>query len=165
MKRRYVIGIVCAALLCVVLLVMFITPSVRVTYHQWRMNVAYNTLFGDPEPVGNGLASHDLTGVDVDAVTGNYEFHRTKLVELNVLAHLRIDFPNLATDGSEQRSAARSAFVDRMWDHFPGHRHYYLAGDGSFETYVPVAEKGAWEEFMQSELTNSNPSGQSHGTK
>jgi len=120
------------------------------------MNSAYNTLFGDPQPVGDGLASYDVTGIDVDAVLADYEAHRQQLVDLNVFAYLQADFPALTSDGTKQQSDARSAFVHRLWDRFPEHAHYYLDGTGSFETWVPIDTANDWREFIGSELDRWN---------
>lgn len=155
MKRRFAILAIILALFGVASFAIVNTAFVQSSYHQWRMNVAYNTLFGNPQPAGNGLAAYDVTGVDVDGVMAAYNFHRNELVELNVLTRLHAEFPNLASDGTDQQSDARSAFAHRMWKQFPSHRHYYLAGNGSFETYVPVTEESDWDRFIKSELTTS----------
>jgi hypothetical protein len=39
-----------------------------------------------------------------------------------------------------------------MRNHFPGHRYYFLADDGSFETWIPVDAKNDWAKFAKSEL-------------
>lgn len=140
-----------AASASVLLCLTIFRRTLAVGYHQWRMNAEYNTIFGAPESAGGGLASHDVTGVDVDAVMNKYTHHRQALVDLGVLSHMSASFPQLASDGTKQQSEARSKFVHRMWNKFPGHRHYYLAGNGTFETWVPIADKPAWKSFIAAE--------------
>ncbi len=154
MSRRNTILSAIAAVLVIGLIAFANRKAIQISYHQWRMDSAYNTLFGNPQPVGNGLASHDVTGVDVDSVMNAYETHRELLVGFNVLHHMPASFPNLASDGSVQQSDLRSDFVHRMWQNFPGHKHYYLAGDGSFETWMPIDAKNDWDTFIGSELAN-----------
>ena len=151
-NRKYALlaCVVVSAATFVLCLTVFRKP-LAVAYHQWRMSAEYNTIFGDPEPVGNGLASYDVTGVDVDAVLERYFRHRQALVDLGILCHVSARFPRLNSDGTEQQSQARSAFVNRMWSRFPGHKHYYLSGDGTFETWMPVAEETAWKNFVDDE--------------
>jgi hypothetical protein len=55
------------------------------------------------------------------------------------------------SDGTGEQSKARAAFVNRMWNWFPGHKHYYLASDGTFETWAPIAAKSDWESFIDTE--------------
>ena len=153
-NRKYVL-IACAifATATIVLSLTVFSNPLAIAYHKWRMNAEYNTIFGDPQPVGNGIASFDVNGVDVDAVTERYFTHRQALVDYGVLLHLSSTFASLNSDGTEEQSQARSAFVDRMWSRFPGHRHYYLSGDGSFETWIPVDEESAWIAFIDDEGT------------
>ena len=115
------------------------------------MTAEFNTIFGDPQPAGNGLASYDVTGVDVDAVMQRYEAHRQRLVDFGVLSQLTASFPELASDGSTSQSDARSDFVQRMWDVFPAHRYYYLDADGGFSTWVPVSDAPRWQQFLDAE--------------
>jgi hypothetical protein len=115
------------------------------------MTAAYNTILGDAEPRSDGLASHDVTGVDVDAVMTRYTQHRQALLDLGVLSHIMARLPHIASDGTEQQSTARSAFLHRMWDRFPGHKHYCLDGDGTFEAWVPVTDTARWEIFVEAE--------------
>lgn len=124
---------------------------IRVGYHTWRMNAELNTTFGDPQPEGIGLASYDVTGVDVDAVMQRYESHRQRLVDLGVLVHLIASLPSLASDGSTSRSDARSDFMQRMWNAFPAHRHYYLDGEGAFSAWAPVSDATRWQQFLDTE--------------
>jgi hypothetical protein len=133
--------------------------AISIAFHQWRMEAAYGSLFGNPEPIGNGLAAFDVSAKDVDAAIANYESHREALVRLNALAHLTASFPELASDGTEDRSEKRSEFVHRMWRVFPGHRHYWLRPDGTFETWVPVTNTKQWKTFLDSEIqtVGSNP--------
>lgn len=125
--------------------------SIVAAYHSWRMNAEYSTLFGNPQPNGNGLASHDVTGVDVDAVMERYEFHRQCLVDSGDLTLLTGTFPWLVSEGSIESSDARSNFSERMWKEFPLHRHYYLAPDGSFSTWVSNDDALRWQEFIDAE--------------
>ena len=156
MSRRNTI-LIAALAACVIGLIAFGNwEPIRIWYHQWRMNSAYNTLFGDPEPAGNGLAAHDVTGIDVDSVMNTYETHRNILVELDVLHHAKAELPNLVSDGTREQSDLRSEFAHRMWQKFPGHKHYYLAGDGSFETWIPIDAKNDWNTFIDSELAESS---------
>lgn len=152
MSRRNTIYIAILAVLVIGLIAFANRKSIQISYHQWRMNSAFNTLFGNPQPAGNGLASHDVTGIDVDSVMNSYESHRQRLLELNVLHHAKAQFPNLASDGTKKHSDLRSEFTHRMWREFPGHKHYYLAGDGSFETWIPIDAKNDWDKFIGSEL-------------
>ena len=115
------------------------------------MNTEFNTIFGAPQLSGNGLASFDVTGIDVDAVMLRYESHRQQLVELGVLAKLTATFPLLASDGSVLRSDARSDFTRRMWIAFPAHRHYYLDSGGNFSTWVHVSDATRWQQFLDAE--------------
>ena len=139
-------------MLALVLVGLFVLRHpIRVGYHTWRMNAEFNTIFGDPQPEGNGLASYDATGIDVDAVMQRYESHRQCLVDLGVLAHLTASFPSLASDGSTLRSSTRSDFVRRMWSAFPAHRHYYLDTDGAFSAWAPVSDATRWQEFLDAE--------------
>jgi len=155
MSRRNTILIAVVAILVVGLIAFANLNSIQISYHQWRMNSAYNTLFGDPQPAGKGLASHDVTGIDVDSVMNTYEMHRQSLVELNVLHHVKADFPKLASHGTPEISELRSEFVNRMWRNFPGHKHYYLADDGSFETWIPIDSKNEWDKFIDAERVDS----------
>ena len=151
-NRKYVLlacGIATAATF-VLCLTVFRKP-LTIAYHQWRMSAEFNTVFGDPQPAGNGLASFDVTGVNVDAVMKRYSNHRQKLVDLGVLRHFSSTFSRLNSDGTQEQSQARSAFVNRIWSQFPGHRHYYLSADGSFETWIPVADETAWIAFIDDE--------------
>ena len=125
--------------------------SLAVAYHQWRMEAAYGSLFSNPQPVGNGLARYDVTATDVDAAIKSYESHRQSLVELNALAHVTTSFPHLANEGTDRRVDTRSAFVNRMWDVFPNHRHYWLAPDGTFEAWVPASKEHNWKTFLNGE--------------
>ncbi len=155
--RRYLVLLIAVAAAASVLLCLAVfRHRLTIAYHQWRMNAEYNTIFGDPELVGNGLASYDVTGVDVDAVMDRYTRHRQALVDLGVLFHMSASFPRLPSDGTEQQSKARSAFVNRMWNRFSGHKHYYLAGDGTFETWAPIADKREWKSFMDDEKNRKN---------
>lgn len=151
-NRKYVL-LACAiatAATFVLCLTLFKKP-LTIAYHEWRMSPEYTSIFGDPMPVGDGLASFDVTGVDVDAVMERYFNHRQALVDLGVLHHFSSTFARLNSDGTQEQSQARSAFVNRMWSRFPGHRHYCLSGDGSFETWVPVADETAWIAFIDDE--------------
>lgn len=151
-ERRYALLLIAVVLTASALLCL--TASRRpleIAYHEWRMSAAYNTIFGDAQPVGDGLASYDLTGVDIDAVLATYTHHRQALVDLGVLSHITVRLPHLDSDGTERQSTARSAFVHRMWDRFPGHKHYYLARDGTFETWAPVADESGWKHFLDGE--------------
>ncbi len=154
MSRRNTILAAIVAVLIIGLIAFANRKAIQILYHQWHMNSAYNTLFGNPQPAANGLASNDVTGVDVDSVMNAYETHRNILVEFNVLHHTKASFPNLASDGSKQQSDLRSEFVQRIWQNFPDHKHYYLAGDGSFETWIPIDAKNDWDTFIDSELAN-----------
>ena len=122
-----------------------------VAYHHWRMEAAYGSLFSNPQPVGDGLAAFDVTATDVDAALESYKSHRQALVDLGALAHVRSSFPRLASDGTGIRSEDRSAFVERMWDVFPSHRHYYLAPDGTFDSWVPIGTEQRWRQFLDGE--------------
>ena len=146
-----------AAATIVLCLTVFSNP-LAIAYHQWRMNAEHNAVFGNPTPSGNGLASFDVTGVDVDAAMERYFTHRKALVDYGVLRHLSSTFTNLNSDGTQEQSQARSAFVNRMWSRFPGHRHYYLSDDGSFETWIPVADETAWIAFIDGETIISQKS-------
>ncbi len=151
-NRKYVLlaCAIAAAATFVLCLTVFRKP-LTIAYHEWRLSAEYTTIFGDPKPVGNGLASFDVTGVDVDAVMERYFNHRQALVDLGVLRHLSSTFARLNSDGTQEQSQARSAFVNRMWSRFPGHRHYCLSGDGSFETWISVADETAWIAFIDDE--------------
>ncbi len=157
MSRRVVVSLAVVGLLAALAAWFATRASTRIAYHQWHMDSAHNTLFGNPEPVGNGLASYDVTGIDVDSVMANYEFHRQRLVELNAFVHLKANFPALVSDGTQQQSDARRDFVQRMWNQFPVHKHYYLANDGSFQTWVPVGAQNDWNVFFQQESARSGP--------
>ena len=125
--------------------------AVAVAYHRAAMNSAYNRLFGNPEPAGNGLASHDVTGVDVDAVLARYTGNRQRLVDLGVFIHLTEELPHFAVTSDESSHGHRSEFVRRMWDEFPGHKHYYLSSDGTFEVWDIAENENRWKEFVDSE--------------
>jgi hypothetical protein len=156
MSNRRRATIFAATLLVVVgLTALVFWNSLTISYHHWRMNSAYNTLFGNPQPTGNGLASNDVTDIDVESVIKTYESHRTTLVGLGALHHAQFAFPNLAANGTIERSILRSDFADRMWQRFPNHKHYYLADDGSFETWIPIDAKNEWNKFEKSELARS----------
>lgn len=157
--RKYTL-IACAILAAatIVLCLTVFRNSLAIAYHQWRMDAEHNAVFGNPTPVGNGLTSFDVTGVDVDVVLERYFTHRKVLVDYGVLRHLSSKFTNLNSDGTQEQSQARSAFIKRMWSRFPGHRHYYLSGDGSFETWVPVADETAWSTFIDDETIMSQKS-------
>ncbi len=150
-RKRLLLYVSCITVFVAIVGITIFRRPLAVAYHQWRMEAAYNTLFGNPEPAGNGNTRYDLTGVDVDAVVDAYEGHRQSLVDLDALCHLTSSFPCLAADGSEERSSERSAFLNRMRDIFPNHRHYYLANDGTFETWVPVDQRQDWERFLDQE--------------
>lgn len=152
--RKYILIAAATIVLCVTV---FCNP-LAIAYHQWRMNAEHNAVFGNPTPVGNGLASVDETGVDVDAVLERYFTHRKVLVDYGVLRLLSSKFTNLNSDGTQEQSQARSAFINRMWSRFPGHGHYYLSGDGSFETWIPVADETAWNAFIDDEEITSHKS-------
>ena len=156
MTRRNIIYVVLVAVLLVGLIALANWKAIRISYHQWQMISAYNKLFGNPQRAGNGLASHDVTGIDVDSVMKAYETHRNALVELRVLDHVKAHFPNLASDGTRKQSDLRSEFVHRMWETFPGHRHYYLAGDGSFESWIRIDARNDWDYFIGSELARAS---------
>ncbi len=150
-NRRHVL--LRMALVCVVMVICLATTHrmLSVAYHRWRMQVAYGSLFSNPQPIGNGLAAFDVAATDVDAAVASYERHRQALVELGSLAHIQTVFPMLATDGTERRLDERSAFVHRMWKDFPDHRHYCLAADGTFESWVPVHDEQLWRQFLDGE--------------
>lgn len=164
-RRRVVLLTGVAAATAILLCLTVFQHPLAAAYHQWRMNAEYNTIFGDPEPAGNGLASYDVTGVDVDAVMERYMHHRKALVDLGVLSHMSASFPRLASDGTVQQSEARSAFVHRMWNKFPGHQHYFLAGDGTFEAWVPVAAKPEWQRFINEENNRDNQPSMHHKSR
>ncbi len=149
-KRLILIFLVVFALVAIACIAIFRRP-LAIAYHQWRMEAAYNTIFGDPEPASGGLTRYDVTDVDVDAVLEAYEGHRQSLIDLDALRHLTSSFPSLAADGTEERLAERTAFLSRMWDVFPNHRHYYLANDGTFKTWIPVEQRPDWERFLDRE--------------
>jgi hypothetical protein len=153
-NRNYawLICAVAAAATVVICLAVFRKP-LTVAYNSWRMNAEYNSIFGHPKPVGDALASYDVTDLDVDAVLERYFRHRQALVNLGALCHVSARFPRLTSKGTEQQSLARSAFVNRMRSQFPGHKHYYLSGDGTFESWVPAAEETAWKIFVDDETT------------
>lgn len=135
----------------IVLCLTISSKPLAIAYHQWRMNAEYNTIFGDPQLAGHRLASFDVAGVDIHAVMERYLNHRQKLVGLGVLRHLSSTYASLKSDGTREQSQARSAFVNRMWSRFPGHRCFYLSADGSFETWIPVADETAWIAFIEDE--------------
>ncbi len=140
--------IAAVALLCVAV---FRRP-LRIAYHQWRMNAAYNTLSGDPQPMDDILAWFDETGVAVNPVFARYTRHRQALVDLGVLSQITVRFPHLYCDAGDEQFSKCSAFMRRMQDRFPGHKHFYLDGQGTFGTWVPVAERQEWETFIDAEL-------------
>jgi hypothetical protein len=156
-RRRLVLLLAVAGTAAILLCLTVFRRPLAIAYHQWRMNAEYDTVFGHPEPAGDGLASYDLRGIDVDAVMARYERHRQALVDLGFLCHMSARLPRLASDGTKQQLAARSAFVRRMWRRFPGHKHYYLAPDGTFETWVPVGQKEAWDNFIDAETESNQP--------
>ena len=138
-----------AVVLILVLLGGFIFRyQILIAYHSWRMDAEFNTLFGDPQLEDNGLASFDVTGIDVDAVLLRYEAHRKRLVELGVLEKLSETLPQLASDDSVSRFEARNEFTKRMLDSFPGHRHWHLDSAGTFSTWVPVSDASRWQQFI-----------------
>jgi hypothetical protein len=150
-KRRFILFAITVGLFVSLIFALANMLSIRVAYHSWRMNAEFNKIFGEPQLVVHGLAGYNVTGIDVDAVLAKYEAHRQQLVNLKVLAHLQADIPQLVSDGTEQQSELRRQFTTRMWDRFPQHRHYYLAGNGSFETWVPIEIAGDWSDFIKFE--------------
>ena len=149
-KRTVLFGCFIVVLLGLVYAATF-SSSVRIPYHEWQMEAAYESLFGNPEPVGDGLARFEVTATDVDAALESYQLHRTALVDLGALVHMQRKFPRLASDGSKTASKERSEFVRRMWDQFPGHRHYWLAPNGTFETWASASTVRSWSEFLDRE--------------
>ena len=115
------------------------------------MDAAYYTIFSNPVRTANGVAGSDLDGIDVEAVLATYISHRQSLVDLGVLKHLTAHSQHLVFDGSVQHTNARSIFEDRIWAEFPGHKHYFLAPDGKFETWAPLNEESQWQQFLEDE--------------
>ena len=151
-RRRNLLLAVFAAIVIACVCFAVFNRSISIAFHHWRMEAAYGSLFGNPQPIGNGLAAFDVSAKDVDAAIAKYESHREALVRLNVLAHVTASYPELASDGTEDRSEKRSEFVRRMWRVFPGHRHYWLRPDGTFETWVPVKDAKEWKAFLDFEI-------------
>ena len=60
-------------------------------YHRWAMNAEYNKLFGNPDASGGT----DVTGLDVDAIIANYEYHRQRLVDFDCFFYLKVNYPRL----------------------------------------------------------------------
>ncbi|MFO7905317.1 MAG: hypothetical protein ACQESR_31020 [Planctomycetota bacterium] len=125
--------------------------NISVAYHYWRMEAAYESLFGNPRPLGNGVAEFEVTAKDVDAAIAAYKSHRQTMVDLGAFAHIKASFPTLALGKKEEHSEERSDFVNRMWRVFANHRHYWLRPDGEFEAWVPVADEHNWQEFLKRE--------------
>lgn len=151
MKRKSTALLLAVLLIGVGVCMTVFRRPLTIAYHTWRMDAAYSTIFGDSEPFTDDIAVYDVTGIDVDAVLSNYQLHRTALVELGALSHVTAHFSHLGSDGSHSRLNVRTEFLKRMWVEFPGHKHYYLAPDGTFETWAPVAEQSKWEEFVERE--------------
>ena len=127
--------------------------------------MAYNTIFGDPHPMDDGLASYDVTDMEIDVLMAAYTHHRQALVDLGALSHMSADFPRLVSDGNEEKSAARSVFIDRLSDEFSGHKHYSLAADGSFDAWVPADDRSRWENFVEAESERFNAKESGHEPK
>ena len=125
--------------------------ELSIAYERWAMNSAYNQLFGNPQPIGTGLAAHDVSGIDVDAVMSRYTRHRQRLVELGCFFHLRKSIPHLAVTTDENSHRHRSDFVERMGNQFPQHKHYYLARDGTFEVWDIAENETEWRVFLATE--------------
>jgi hypothetical protein len=132
--------------------------EISIAYERWAMNSAYNQLFGNPQPIGNGLAAHDVSGIDVDAVMSRYAHHRQRLVELGYFSHLRESLPHLAVTSDESSHRQRSDFVERMWGEFPQHKHYYLARDGAFEVWDVAENETDWSAFLATEQKRDDSS-------
>jgi hypothetical protein len=125
--------------------------ELSIAYERWAMNSAYDQLFGNPQPIGNGLAAHDVSGIDVDAVLARYTRHRQRLVELGYFCHLRESLPHLAGTADPSSHLQRSELVQRMWKRFPQHKHYYLSPDGTFEAWDVVENEADWKAFLAAE--------------
>lgn len=154
LNRKYIL--VAGAIVSVASFVLCLTVArkpLTIAYHQWRMNAEFSTIFGESQQVENGLTAFDVTGTDVDVALERYFKHRQNLVDMGSLRHLSSSFATLKSDGTEGQEQARAAFVQRMWSRFPGHKHYYLSGDGSFETWIPVADEAVWNAFIVDETT------------
>ena len=150
-RKRVALFVALAVIMIGCVFLAVFNRTVVMAYHHWRMEVAYGSLFGNPQPIGNGLAAFEVTATDVDAAIAAYESHRQSLVDLGALGHVQASFPSLALADNEGHSAARSAFVNRMWRRFPNHRHYWLRPDGTFEAWVPIADEQRWQQFLDGE--------------
>ncbi len=151
-RRRNLLIAVCAVMVIACVCLAVFNHSISVAYHHWRMEAAYGSLFGNPQPIGNGLAAFDVSAKDVDAAIAEYESHRETLVGLGAFACMTASFPTLASNGTEARSDERSDFVRRMWRVFPNHRHYWLSPTGEFEAWVPSANAEQWQKFLDREI-------------
>jgi hypothetical protein len=127
--------------------------DIAIAYHRFAMNAAYDEIFGNPQPLGNGFASFDVTDVDVDAVMERYARHRNELVKHGYFFVLKQSLPELAVTSDQKSHLERSAFVQRMWRRVPHHKHYYLSPAGIFEVYDILENKRKWELFLASEPT------------
>jgi len=134
---------------CLVGALVFNHP-LQVAYHNWRMHADFNRVFGKPQST-DGLTSIDVTNIDVNQVLGSYASHRDSLVSLGTLSHLSGSYPWLKSDGSLERSKARSEFAERMWQRFPDYRFYQLDEDGLFSVWAPTRDKDQWQAFLDSE--------------
>ena len=113
-RRNLLIAVFAVMVIACVCLAVF-NHAISVAYHHWRMEAAYGSLFGNPQPIGNGLAAFDVSAKDVDAAIAEYESHREALVDLGAFACMTASFPTLASNGTEAHSDERSDFVHHMW--------------------------------------------------
>lgn len=142
-------------LFCLLFIAVIIGWMFRVTlitaYHNASMNSAYDSLYGRPEPTGEGLAAYDVTNIDVVSVEARYMYHRGRLVELGHFFHSCYKIPCLSRSRSTSH-AHRNSFVRRLWAIFPGHRHFSIAPDGTVEIWAEATTECQWDAFMQTEL-------------
>ena len=150
-RKRVALLVALAVITIVCVFLVVFNRTIVVAYHHWRMEAAYGSLFGNPQPIGNGLAAFEVTAPDIDAAIAAYESHRQKLVDIGALGHAQASFPSVALADNEGHSEARSAFVNRMWRKFPNHRHYWLRPDGTFEAWIPTPDEQRWQQFLDGE--------------
>jgi hypothetical protein len=90
------IALLCLGILTTTGFILWQTPTVRIAYHDWRMQHNWDKTFEEPSGESGGL-----TYYDTDTTYAVYQRHRQKLIELGAVEEIQYTFEHIQTATEE----------------------------------------------------------------